>query len=123
MSTDIVPVSHGRVVVADGSTAVSLFQQQQTAAAARETGEPQRRADPMFQVKKTHAEWIATKTDKQGFVDTRDFQHNLVLTSGYTLPPGRVHAGEAFQLLEGARLAKLTQEQVNIILQHVAKYA
>ena len=120
MSGDV--VTYERAVVPAGSTAVSVYQEQQRQAAAVHV-EQQRKVDPMGVAKSEHAHYVGAHADSQGFVDTKIFSHNLVMSSGYTLPPGKVHAGEAFQLLEGARLAGLTQDQVNIILQHVAKYA
>ena len=113
-------VVYDRQVVPD--TAPVPYVEQQRSVAVRQAQE-EARANPTLATQREHAHWVGKYTDELGFVDTKLFSHNLVLTSGYTLPAGKIHAGEAFQLLEGARLAKLTQDQVNIILQHVAKYA
>ena len=113
-------VVYDRQVVPD--IAPVPYVEQQRSVATRQAQEAAR-ANPTLAAQREHAHWIGKHTDELGFVDTKLFSHNLVLTSGYTLPPGKIHAGQAFQLLEAARAAKLTQAQVDTVLQHLAKYA
>ena len=119
MSGDV--VTYERAVVPAGSTAVSVYQEQQRQAAAVHV-EQQRKVDPMGVAKREHAHYVGAHADSQGFVDTKIFSHNLVMSSGYTLPPGVVHAGEAYQLLEAAKVAGVTQAQIDIMLAHLAKF-
>jgi len=119
MSTDVV-VSHARSVVPDNHTQVTQYQEQQRQAAARETGERQR--DPMLHAKKEHAHFVAQHVDADGIVSSDIFGHNAVLSHGYQLPKGvRLHAAEAYRVLEAARDINLPQSTVTAFFEAYVK--